>query len=131
MAERANTTRRTFLKGGVVLAAAAHTVALAPGMSDDILELGKQFEKSWAAEKAFYASHDLADPANDAGFDEVYFRTQNLVDLIEKAEATTLEGLRVKARAVQWCYGDDPMKLDGDTTDMRISSQILNGILTI
>jgi hypothetical protein len=35
-----------------------------------------------------------------------------IVDLIEKASATTLQGLLVKARAINWCRASDPAGLE-------------------
>lgn len=54
-----------------------------------------------------------------------------IVDRIERAPATTLEGLRVKARAVAWCRSEEDGLELGDTLDMCIASQILDTLIAM
>ena len=97
-----------------------------------VAELAKRFEEAWAAEKA--AEHTLKaaqTPADEKPWDDAYAVTQKVVNEIEAMQATTLDGLRLKARAVQWCYGTDVIDLrcDQDTTDLRLATSIVEDLL--
>lgn len=95
-----------------------------------ILELAKTFEEAFANEEAV---RKICQVTGDwSGWDAAYARTASIVELIEKEPATTMEGLRAKARCIQWCYGDDPVDLvTHDTTDDRLATQIVNSLLNI
>lgn len=123
--------RRTVLKGGVVLAATSHTAVSVAEMPDrSILDLGREFEAAYAEEEA--ARMVCRDTGDWSTWDSAYARTESIVELIEKETATTIEGLRVKARCIQWCYGDDPVDLaTQETTDGQLATQIVNSLLKI
>lgn len=120
--------RRTLLKAGIVVAATSHTAALAPALAADdshLIALGEQLKVAWAEEKR-------CDPLgrDPDAFERAYAISDRLVDAIEAVPAQTLAGLQVKALAVAWCYGSDKIELDGDTTDVRISSSIIRDLLS-
>lgn len=121
--------RRTVLKGGLVLAATAHTaVSVAEIPDGDLFRLGEKFEDLFAKEEA--ARIVGRDTGDWTKWDEAYARTDSIVQQIEATPATTAEGLRIKARCIQWCYGDDPVELDGsDTQDVRLAQQIVQTLL--
>lgn len=123
--------RRTVLKGGVILAATSHTAVSVAEMPDrGILDLGLAFDAAFAEEEA--ARMVCRDTGDWSTWDAAYARTESIVELIEKETATMLEGLRVKARCIQWCYGDDPVDLAlSDTTDGRLATQVVQALLKI
>lgn len=121
--------RRDVLKAGAVFAATSHTSVSVAEMTDrGILDLARAFEAAYAAEEA--ARMVCRETGDWTAWDAAYARTAIIVDLIEKEPATTMEGLRAKARCIQWCYGDDPVDLaTQDTTDDRLATQIVNALL--
>lgn len=123
--------RRDVLKGGIVLAATSHTAVSVAEMPDrNILELGREFDAAYAGEEA--ARMVCRDTGDWSAWDAAYARTESIVKLIEKETATTMEALRVKARCIQWCHGDDPVDLAlPDTTDCRLATQIVADLLKI
>lgn len=129
VATKKSTSRRTFIKGGLVLAATAHTaVAVAEIPDSDLLRLGEKFEALFAEEEA---ARIVGKETDDwSAWDVAYARTDSIVQQIEATPATTAEGLRIKARCIQWCYGDDPVEIDqGNTTDVRLAQQIVQTLL--
>lgn len=136
MAAHANITRRSILKtaGAVSLLGTGVTAAEAIETSHPdaaLLLLGEQFEAEWVAYELVVAQYhgDSSQSADDicqTGFD----RCKRIVAGIECATARTVDGLRVKARAVQWCFGADVIQFGrGETTDVRISAQIIRALL--
>jgi len=133
-------TRRAF--GGLatksvaaVAAAAIPAVALAsePTSADAaLLALGEQLEAAWAATTAAYEKY-RDDPSLEAGVitDVADKAAAAIVHQIEAVPASTIDGLRVKARAVQWCYDADPVDLavDRSTTDLRLANSIIRDLL--
>jgi hypothetical protein len=88
-------------------------------------------EARWAA---LYAR------ANDAGADDLDLdalgqawtdATGAIVDRMIPMTARTLEGIRVKARAVLWCRGDgsEPPDLTCYTTEERLGDSIVRDLL--
>lgn len=123
--------RRDVLKGGIVLAATSHTAVSVAEMPDrSIVDLGLAFDAAYAEEEA--ARMVCRDTGDWSTWDAAYARTESIVELIEKEPVTTLEGLRVKARCIQWCHGDDPVDLAlSDTTDGRLATQVVQALLKI
>ena len=120
---------------GAGAGAAAATVAV-PAVADtadaELLALGMEFEAAWAREVALFASFgdDLTE-AQGVALDRAYGAVGAVVDQIERMSARTLDGLKVKARAIQWCYHDDPVDLvvDRRTTDLVIANSIIRDLL--
>lgn len=123
-------TRRILLAG----AAAAGIVPLAastPLTADaGLIALGAQFERVWAIEKTFWEGK--LSPATYSLAEDAHASTGDLAEQIVKLRATTMEGLRVKARVVAWCYQGEPsVDLDARTTDIRIAESIVHDLLAV
>lgn len=101
----------------------------------ELLRLGDQLRLTWDAEKHIGAACELS-PTLDAGKqrDAAYEECSRIARKIAELPAKTLAGLRVKAFAVSWCFGEDPITAeelgDGQTsTDIRIAASIINDLL--
>jgi hypothetical protein len=109
------------LAGAAVLV----TPALAAPVADAaLLTLGAKLEAAWAAERR----------ADKFGSDDEIATASNavlaVIAEIEAAPATTLEGLRVKARAILCCHsGAYDGVTAGKTTDHRLAEQIIGRLL--
>lgn len=122
-------TRRTLMKASATAFVPAYVIA--PDHADaELLQLGEEFEAAWEAEKA---ERQIARDTDDwDAWDACYAVTGKIARRIEKAQATTLSGFRVKARAIQWCYGDDPVDMAvHNTVDQRIATRIVNDLLAL
>jgi len=124
--------RRSFLRAAPVagVALAVPAVALAETPDADLINLGFAFDAAYSEEQAARAiGRETGDWDK---WDDAYARSGAIVRQIEAVPATTLDGLRVKARCIQWCYGDDPIDLEGtsNTMDMRLAQQIVTSLLT-
>jgi transposase InsO family protein len=103
----------------------------------ELLQLGKELSAAWTAERQTETLLRRDAPA--AEFERAYRRTSRIVRKIEKTPAHTLEGLRVKARAVSWCHSGDKISIktqcanargDLHTTDLRLMRAIVGDLLT-
>lgn len=108
---------------------------IGPASADAALvALGEELEAAWAAEIAAYAQHrgDLS-LAHEAITDAAHKASKAIILRIEAMAASTIDGLRVKARAVQWCYDGDPVDLvvDQSTTDLRLANSIIADLLAV
>jgi len=91
-----------------------------------LITLGDELEKARAQEKTI--SRDETAP--DSKVERAYARVANIVRKIEAEPAQSLEGMRVKARAIAWCHGDEPIALkDEPTTDVRLAQSIIADLL--
>lgn len=128
-------TRRTALAGILSAPLVSAVQAEADHHPDAaLLLLGEELETRWALLNLVAAKSMITrDKADDAAFDEAFAATSAIVDMIEQHPVRTLDGLRVKARAVLWCQGDEIVDLiqDQDTTDVRIASSIVNALLGV
>lgn len=99
-----------------------------------LLELGQCLDEAWARERetcnAIKAhGHDNPCDELEAAFDTAYKVCGGVVDEIMAMPASTLEGLKVKARAVSWCHsGEEVILGDQNTTDMRLVASILRDL---
>jgi len=124
-------TKSTAAVAAVAIPAVA--LASAPASADAaLIALGEELETAWAAEIAAYAQYrgDFS-LEHEAITDAAYEATKAVILRIEAVPASTMEGLRVKARAVQWCYDADPVDLavDQSTTDLRLANSIIRDLL--
>jgi hypothetical protein len=127
MANVETTTRRSVLVGATALAAAPLATAGA-SVNSRLLELGRQFEAAWAIERPLW---DIININETVDWNEAQAAgeiTETIVDQILSETATTMEELRVKARAVSWCWSGD-IDMDVDTTDMKMTVSILRDLL--
>jgi hypothetical protein len=88
----------------------------------DLLRLGRRFDEALARERATAATPaGLTDEALES------FTEQAIVfaDQIENLRATTIEGMRVKARVIAWCGGfpDQP-----DDREYRVAASIVRDL---
>lgn len=100
----------------------------APHPDAELLALGAEFERRWEAQRA------LPSEAFDAEYDALQNRTSEIGDQIRRVRATTLDGLRVKARVAQECQTDtlsEPFEIStGDyLSDNSVAESIVNDLL--
>jgi hypothetical protein len=118
-------TRRTALAGaGALPLLPATALATETSVDAELLRLGAELDQAWAREKALIDSEAWGD-AYEAAFNAC----SAIAGQIEKQQAHTLDGFRVKARAVMWCqqWGEvDPFSLsEHPTTDIRLAESII------
>lgn len=103
-----------------------NTPTLPPQPDAELVRLGAALDAAWAAQ-------DAIEEAGGDGFDEAYAAALAVARRIEALPATTLAGLRVKARVVAWCHGGEPIAADdlvaGHATDMRMVAAIVRDLL--
>jgi len=100
----------------------------------ELKHLGGELEDAIAAEKAIEAAYNAGQYEDeDVALDATYASTHAIIDQIVAIPASTIEGLRIKARAIQWCYHDDPVDLvvDQNTTDLRIANSLIADLLAV
>ena len=129
MANLPSITRRAAVIGVLASTTALAVPAVAGAAHPDaaLLALGAELDARWAEEK-------LHDNGDINLWEAAYDRCQDTVAMIEDTPATTLDGLKVKARAVAWCHsGDEKVDLivDQDTRDLRLANQIINKLLAL
>ncbi len=91
----------------------------------NLARLGQQLDAADAAMR-------LVEHGPAGAFENAYAVGSAVVAAIEAHPAKTFDDLRVKARAVLWCCGDEPLVADrGMTTDERLAFAIVKDILTI
>ena len=140
------TTRRTILAGAAALPllpaaalAAPITLPLLPvselatetRADAELIRLGAELDHAWARELALICDdgdcRDGYEAANDAA--------TGVVRQIEQLQAHTLEGLRVKARAVMWCWQWEKFETfslgEHQTTDIRLSEAIIRDLVGV
>ena len=65
-------------------------------------------------------------------FDALFARYSDCLNEIADIPAGSPASLKLKARALALIYGADPLLADaGDSTDVRLARQIINGLLTL
>ena len=125
-------TRRSVLTalGATVASASLPSVADAAHPDARLLRLGVELETAWADERRIYAAFE-ADQISGEEADKAPDASRAVVDEILRWPATTLEGLRVKARAVSWCYCGDEISWDDETTDLQLALSIVNDLVRL
>ncbi len=122
--------RRSFIAASAVLPVAGVAAASLPAKTasadETLLHLGDELDRAWAHEKALIDSETWGDT-----YETAYEASRAVVSQIEQQQAHTLEGLRVKARAVMWCHqggemDGEPFSLtENQTTDVRLAESIV------
>ena len=123
--------RRAFLAASAALpvtgAVAAGLPAETTTADAELLRLGTELESAWTRERALIDSKTWGDT-----YEAAFNASSAIVDQIEQQRAHTLEGVRVKVRAVMWCHQgeeDDaePFRLSHyqRTTDVRLAESIV------
>lgn len=92
-----------------------------------LIALGAALAETQAALAAFRRKRP---DATEEDREPLALRRDELLDAIEAAPAASLEGLKVKARALKAIYSDCSVFDVGDalTTDMRLASRIAEGL---
>jgi hypothetical protein len=100
---------------------------LTPRIDAQLIQLGDELEIAWADERRICQD----ETSSDAKVARACDRVASIVDKIEATQASSIEGLRVKARAIAWCHGDKaPIALtDKQTTDVRLAQAIIADLL--
>lgn len=115
MAAHAHITRRAALVA--LPATLAIPAAASPHPDALILGLGRELEAAFAAERVAYG-------LRSAEYEAASDVAAAVVARIEEATATTVDGLKVKLQAFNWCrYDCGPL---GDSTDTRLIEQIVD-----
>ena len=120
--------RRRFLAVGSAAAvfASLHEAIAAKAPDDHLIALGRELDAAWANER------EMNESGSDAELGAACDKTNAIVGQIKKIPATTLEGFKIKARAVSWCYGGEFDGFNcGDTTDISMAEQIIRDLLAI
>jgi hypothetical protein len=93
-----------------------------------LIELGAQLDKAWRAERQAIASN-----APDRQVEATYRRCGAIVQKIKRARASSIAGLRVKARAVAWCHSGRTRRnlFRGSTTDLQVAGSIVSDLLAM
>ena len=133
-----NLDRRSFARclGIAALAVGATAGVVQAGAAlnpdEELIRLGAEFEAAWAAERA--TKH----PFYEEVFEAAYGRSASIAHRIMVIPAKTLDGLRVKARAVLWCRSGEPIAdasfsydEDHPTTDLILAAGIVRDLLAI
>lgn len=99
-----------------------------PHPDAELLALGAEFERRWAEQRAYPIE------AGDGGYDALTARTDEVSERIRRIRATTIEGLRVKARVVLECQSDEqdvPVEFTdgGRLCDTGVAASIVNDLL--
>ena len=118
-------TRRTALAASATLPLLPVSAFAAPAADTDLIRLGKELEGAWAREFELINSKTWGDT-----YEAAFNASSVIVHQIEEHQAHTLDGLRVKARAVMWCQlGADPNEPfclgEHQTTDIRLTEAII------
>ena len=100
-----------------------------------LLDLGAELEKLWVTEQAAFARTEVDGSDEASALAEAACGASSaIVDQIEAMSATTLAGLKVKARAFSWCRSDVAVTVEDlfgpdATTDVRLLVGIVRDLL--
>jgi hypothetical protein len=119
--------RRLFLAAGSAAAvfSGLHEAAASEGGDAALIALDRELEAAWAHER------EMNESGTDGSVEAACAKCSEIVDRIGKIPATTLQGFKVKARAVSWCHCGGFESFGGDTTDEMIAAQIIRELLAI
>lgn len=118
--------RRLFLAAGPATAvfAALGVAVAAENNADPFLALGRELDAAWAHQAAVDESED----------DAAHARAKEIIERIIATPTRSLEGLKLKARALSWCHWGDFHKLysrNNCTTDFRVVDSILSDLMAM
>lgn len=124
--------RRHVLKsmGGLAAASLLPVSSLLALADDRLLSLGAEFEELWAWEKQIASIKPFTEKLQ-IEWDGMYVRLSEIAKEIAKLPAKTIEGFRIKARAVSWCHSGEIVNLGDNTTDILITNGIIADLLDI
>ncbi|OPH84246.1 hypothetical protein B2M20_02950 [Nitrobacter vulgaris] len=102
---------------------------MAVAQSDDTIQtLSEAFEAAWAASDEFYRNVPTGSTNED--YERMFRPVSDLARRIADMKMTTLEGLKLKARALQWCNEEFDF-MDGKTTDERLAYGLVQDLLNL
>jgi hypothetical protein len=120
------TSRRLFLAAGPAAAVFGAVGAAAHSSLDaELISLGRQFQAAWAVEQAGF-SREVDDETANA----LVKPCTDLAHCIERIPARTVDGLLVKAMAVNWCHCGEFDEF-GQTTDEPLAAGITKDLLVL
>jgi hypothetical protein len=129
-------TRRSVLKTAAAVALAGSGITAAQAIESEhpdraLILLGEKMESASTAYDLVQAQyHGDASHEADAICERAYHVVSSIMNEIETKTPRTIDGLRVKARACQWCFSGDPIEFGrNETTDVRLAAQIINALL--
>ena len=93
----------------------------------ELLRLSAELDRLWDAEKAIAELEEKT----DADFREARDRTCQVVEKIAAIPATTLAGLRVKAKAVTWMETDDYKPSAMNNFEWSLHQEVVAGVLAL
>lgn len=130
MAESVSTTsRRSFLTSAAKAVAIPGIVtAAAAGSVDPVVPLANEFDIARAAMDEFFRSVPVG--ASDADYERIFTPVSDLAKRIAATKATSLAGLKGKARALVWCNEEFGF-MSGSTTDERLACSLVQDLLTL
>lgn len=133
MAAHANITRRSVFRGLPLAAMAASLPALSTNALADaeLLSLGEEFDRLWAEEIAAKPADPHVVGADWTAWDAAYDKTDALAKRIAGYRAHSIEGLRLKARVVNWCHDGKYDGIEADALDCRVTSDIVRDLLSL
>jgi hypothetical protein len=104
--------------------------------SADDQEIDRRIQELIVAREQWKALSDRPEvTVLDSQADAAASRTSEIVGRIENIPALTIEGLKVKARALRWCYNDEGEEIadfpEGYTTDARLARSIFNDLFAM
>ena len=122
--------RRPLVAGAASTVSAALSIPLAKttgGDDAELLRLGHDMDRLIAEENAAKPAHNDGDWT---AWEAAYERSQVAVRAVTELPARSLEGFRIKARAVAWCYSGDEVDFpDTSSTDMKLVNAIIRDLL--
>lgn len=121
-----NPTRRVFPSCAV--ATAVPPVAAVVQPDDTIKTLSDEFEAAWSAMDQFFQNAPRG--TTDEDYERMFRPVSDLARRIADMKATTLDGLKLKARALQWCNEEFDF-MDGQTTDERLAYGLVQDLLNL
>ena len=127
------TSRRTLFTGAVAALALPAVSMLAAATGDDatLIDLGRQLEAAWAAQRAHDAKW-AGQPFREEMEEEterIYGPGGDIADQIMEIPAKTLQGVRVKALAIWWCWCGETR--EWDTTDVNLAQSMVVDLLAM
>lgn len=96
--------------------------------TDPIKTLSDEFEAAWVQWNQFFQS--VPHGSTDEDYERMYRPVSDLAKRIADMKATTLDGLRLKARALQWCNEEFDF-MNGKTTDERLAYGLVQDLLNL
>ena len=91
-----------------------------------LIRLGAEFERLRRQENELLSASPIDEPTLESFMAEI----ETLALQIEQMPVTTIEGVKVKARVVEWCLSEQDIATGG-TLDARLSMAIAKDILRI